>query len=298
MQQKDLQEEVLLPSFLYLFEQHRGMLYAIALRLLGHGEDAKDAVQETFIKAYTHLHTLKDKAALAGWLRSIMYNHCIMELRNRKKELIALNSYAKSAEITEAAHNIDKAPESIKSTLANLPEILQLTAMLRFFSKNSSYQQIAQILDIPVGTVRSRLAESRAKLSQLFAKCNYEKSAKANEMECFYQYHMENIYDDNRVRNCFLNHFDKQVSFSVTSGKVIKGPGYMHALVEFDMSNGVRTILTEVNSSGNVSILELASINPAHKPDICPLTGTFIAVHPKSKAEKVFLHNTGIPQAE
>jgi len=117
-------------------------------------------------------------------------------------------------------------------------------------------------------------------------------------MESFYQYHMKNMYDDSMVRNCFLNHFDKQVSFSVTSGKTIKGAGYMQALVEFDMSNGVRTMLTEVNSSGNVSILELASINPSDKPDICPLTGTFIVVHPKIKAEKVFLHNVGIPQTE
>jgi len=291
-------EAMLLPSFLCLFEQHKGMLYAIALRLLGYGEDAKDAVQETFIKAYINLHTLKDKNAFAGWLKTIVYNHCLAELRHRKKEENALKMYAKNAEVIEAMHLADNAPESIKSTLAGLPEILQLTAMLRFFSKNSSYSQIAQILDIPVGTVRSRLAESRAKLSQLLTKYSYEKTMKAKEMECFYQYHMENMYDDNKARSGFLNHFDTQVSFSVTSGKVIKGPGYMQALVEFDMSNGVRTMLTEVNSSGNVSILELASINPPDKPDICPLTGTFIVVHPKTKAEKVFLHNVGIPQAE
>jgi len=92
VQQKDIREEVLLPSFLYLFEQHRGMLYAIALRMLGHGEDAKDAVQETFIKAYTNLHTLKDKAALVGWLKSIISNHCLMELRNRRKKIKAWKS--------------------------------------------------------------------------------------------------------------------------------------------------------------------------------------------------------------
>src|SRR6476660_7858606 len=86
--QKHAGKDVVSQSFLQLFEQYRGMLYAIALRMLGHGEDAKDAVQETFIKAYTHLNTLHDIAAFAGWLKSIIYNHCLMELRYRKKRVI------------------------------------------------------------------------------------------------------------------------------------------------------------------------------------------------------------------
>ena len=83
-QQKNADKESMSSSFFQSFEQCRGMLYAIALRMLGHGEDAKDAVQETFIKAYTNLHTLKDNAALWAWLRSIVYTHCLMELRYRR----------------------------------------------------------------------------------------------------------------------------------------------------------------------------------------------------------------------
>ena len=74
MRQKPANTEVVLQSFLQLFEQYRGMLYAIALRMLGQGEDAKDAVQETFIKAYTHLDTLHDIKATPAWLKSIVYN--------------------------------------------------------------------------------------------------------------------------------------------------------------------------------------------------------------------------------
>jgi len=51
-------------SFFKLFEQYRAMLYAISLQMLGQGEDAKDAVQETFIKAYTHLDILRDTMAI------------------------------------------------------------------------------------------------------------------------------------------------------------------------------------------------------------------------------------------
>src|SRR5215471_15281064 len=99
MQQAHTDKEVDLQSFLLLFEQYRGMLYAIALRMLGQGEDAKDAVQETFIKAYTHLDTLHDIKAIPAWLKSIMYNYCLMELRYRKKSAIVLDKYPKEEEV-------------------------------------------------------------------------------------------------------------------------------------------------------------------------------------------------------
>jgi RNA polymerase sigma-70 factor (ECF subfamily) len=163
-------QEEILQSFLQLFEQYRGMLYSHAIRLLGHGEDAKDAVQETFLKAYLHVNSLRDSDAFGGWLKSILCNHCLSELRYRKKRIVALAKYASDKDVFDyAERNVEKADEKIKTTVAGLSETLQLTCMLRFFSKNSSYQEIASILSIPVGTVRSRLAESKAKLASLLA---------------------------------------------------------------------------------------------------------------------------------
>lgn len=284
---------VILQSFPGLFDRHRGMLYAIALRMLGHGEDAKDAVQETFIKAYTHLHTLQHEAALGSWLRSIIQNQCLMELRSRKKNLAVLNEYAKDTDIIEdARQDAECAPAEIKTTLAYLSETLQLTTMLRFFGRNSSYEEIATILSIPVGTVRSRLAESRTKLASLIGRDNGNiKNNKAKEMEDFYQFHFLSLYDDAVTRNAFLEHFDKNVFISLSSGKTKIGSGYMKKEIEFDLRHGARATLAEVHSSGNVSILELANINPPDKPNLCPVAGTFIAVHPQNRVEKMFLHN-------
>jgi len=275
------------------FEQYKGMLYAIALRMLGYGEDAKDAVQETFIKAYTHLHTLKDKAALGGWLKSIVYNYCIMELRCRKKRAIVFNEYAKEKDLIEdAMHDVEMTPDEIKNTLASLSETLQLATMLRFFSKQSSYQQIADILSIPIGTVRSRLAESRTKLAALLTqKYQLVKNNKAREMEDFYSYHFYSLYDDAVVRNAFLDHFDDDVFISLTSGKTKVGAEYMRKEIEFDLTYGARAILNEVHSSGNISVIEIDNISPPDQPDLCPAAGTFIAVHPHNKIEKIFIHN-------
>lgn len=285
--------EKIYSSFNTIFEQYKGMIYAVALRMLGHGEDAKDAVQETFIKAYTQLHTLKNNAALPGWLKSIVYNYCLMELRYRKKKTMALNNYANEIEVIgDAACAAEKAPEEIKNTLSNLSETLQLTTMLRFFSKNSSYNEIATILAIPVGTVRSRLAESRAKLASILTRQNPpEKNNKAKEMEDFYQFHFLDLYNSAVIRNAFLDHFDKHVFISLTSGATKIGAEYMRSEIEFDLKHGARSMLAEVNSSGNVSVLELNNINPADNPNLCPLSATFIVVHPKTKVEKIFLHN-------
>ena len=293
MRQKPVNTEVVLQSLLQVFEQYRGMLYAIALRMLGQGEDAKDAVQETFIKAYTHLDTLHDKAALGGWLKSIVYNHCLMELRYRKKKVIALDTYAREKEIFEdAQRNTEKAPEEIKNALADLSETLQLTSMLRFFSKNSSYQEIASILSIPVGTVRSRLAESKTKLASLITQQNHsEKNNKAKEMEDFYKFHFPVLYDNAAARNTLINQFDKQVFISFTSGKTTIGSDHVRQQIEFDLKYGARATLAEVHSSGDVSILELSNINPSDNPNLCPLASTFIFVHPKNKIEKAFLHH-------
>ena len=258
----DAAKEISLSSFVPVFEQHRGMLYAIALRMLGYGEDAKDAVQETFIKGYTQLHTLKDKAALSGWLKSIVYNHCLMELRYRKKKAMALNNYANENEVIGIAeYASEKAPEEIKNTLASLSETLQLTTMLRFFSKNSSYNEIATILGIPIGTVRSRLAESRAKLASILTQQSPpKKNNKAKEMEDFYQFHFSDLYNSAVIRNAFLDHFDKHVFISLTSGATKIGAEYMKSEIEFDLKHGARSTLAEVNSSGNVSVLELTTL--------------------------------------
>jgi len=294
IRQKPVNADVVLQSLLQVFEQYRGMLYATALRMLGQGEDAKDAVQETFIKAYTHLHTLKDINTLPAWLKSIVYNHCLMELRYRKKSVIVFDKYPTEKEAFEdATYNLETTPEEIKNTLAGLSEALQLTFMLRFFSKNSSYQEIASILSIPVGTVRSRLAESRARLTSLITQQNHiQKNNKAIEMEDFYKFHFNSQYEDVVIRNALLDHFDKKVFISLTSGKTTIGSDYVKQQVEFDLKYGARAELAEVHSSGNISILELSNINPPDNPNLCPLSSTFIFVHPKNKVEKALLHNS------
>jgi RNA polymerase sigma factor (sigma-70 family) len=67
-----------------LLESHRAPLYALALRFLGHGPDAQDAVQDAFLLAVRKIGQLKEPEAVGGWLRSIARNVCLSRLRERR----------------------------------------------------------------------------------------------------------------------------------------------------------------------------------------------------------------------
>ena len=289
-----MQGESKLLALSAIFEDHRPMLYATALRMLGHGDDAKDAVQETLLKAITHIDTLKDAAAIGGWFKAILRNQCLMELRYRKRRLVTETNYYNTADaVSEAMHESEQNPYAVREVIGKLSEPLQATAMLRFFGSANSYEEMANILSVPVGTVRSRLAEVRGKLSGMLqpAMEYRNKSSKAQEMEQFYMESFHTIYDDVRIRSKFLNHMDKDLLIILSSGNKARGIQYIEQQIEYDLYYGARAKVREVHSTGNISILEVDNITHPDNPDVCPPASTFIMVHPKSKADKMYFHN-------
>ncbi len=68
-----------------LLERHRAPLYALALRFLGHGPDAQDAVQDAFLTALRTIDRLREPEAVGGWLRGIVRNVCLRRLRERRQ---------------------------------------------------------------------------------------------------------------------------------------------------------------------------------------------------------------------
>jgi RNA polymerase sigma factor (sigma-70 family) len=283
-----------------LFEEYRPVLYAIALRMLGHGDDAKDAVQDTYLKASTHIETLKDIKATGAWLMSIVRNHCLMELRHRKNQKEVYTDSLSDYVIADACTKAEQSPYEIRHAISHLSEPVQLTTMLRYYSRNNSYDEIATVLGVPVGTIRSRLADARTKLSATLKKdLPFAKSNKAKEMEDFFGQYFNRIHFDASARDYFFQHIEKDLIVSVTSGKIIRGSKFIEKEIDFDLKHGVNTRMSEVNSSGNISVLEIDIQNPEDKPDLCPIAATFIMVHPKLKTEKLLLHNSArayVPQ--
>ncbi|MEV5844026.1 sigma-70 family RNA polymerase sigma factor [Streptomyces sp. NPDC051985] len=168
-----------------LLARHQAPMRAVALSLLGYGPDAEDAVQDAALTALRRIGDVRDPAAVGAWLRAIVRNSSRMRLRAARDTPARLESLDRlhtcddglsyppyppyPAQLTHPERVVDQHAmrDWIWDALEQLPEPLRLVLMLRHFSGITSYQEIARACEIPVGTVRSRLNQARAKLAQV-----------------------------------------------------------------------------------------------------------------------------------
>ncbi|AJF63271.1 RNA polymerase sigma factor [Streptomyces vietnamensis] len=156
-----------------LLARHQAPMRAVALSLLGHGPDAEDAVQDAALTALRRIGDVRDPAAVGAWMRAIVRNNARMLLRSARRETPGLEGLESSNLHAEEQSNPEQLIERhamrdwIGAALEGLPPQLRLVLMLRHFSGISSYQEIADACEVPVGTVRSRLHQARGKLAEV-----------------------------------------------------------------------------------------------------------------------------------
>ncbi len=133
-----------------------------AYALLGDWQEAEDAAQEAFIAAWIGLIKLRDEAAFPGWFRRIVYTQAHRRLRLRRPELVSLEQVA---EIAVGGAEPLMVAEEIASALDALPEA-QRTVTLLHYMNDFRQHEIAAFLDIPLGTVKSRLYHARKQMKE------------------------------------------------------------------------------------------------------------------------------------
>ena len=169
-------------------------LYAAAMRMTRNPADAADLVQETFVKAYGSWSTFSQGTNLKAWLYRILTNTYINIYRKRQREpfqgtIDELEDWQLGgAESTTASHSrsaeaeaIDRMPASVvKDALQELPEDFRLAV---YFAdvEGFAYQEIADIMKTPIGTVMSRLHRGRRMLRELLADYAAERGIAAAE---------------------------------------------------------------------------------------------------------------------
>jgi RNA polymerase sigma factor (sigma-70 family) len=131
-----------------------------AYRLSGH--DAEDVFQEVFARTYTHLHTLRDDAAMRPWLGQLTRRLAIDRLRLASSREVATEQLPEQATLDPALERIDLALD-VHQAMQGLPEHCQ-EILDRFFARDESYQTIAAALDLAPGTIASRISRCLAKL--------------------------------------------------------------------------------------------------------------------------------------
>ncbi len=151
-------------AFERLVEEYEGAVYRVAARILNDPADAKDAVQEAWMIVWTRLDALRDVERFGGWLYRIVANVSLRHRERRSSRRSTLNGYrALLGESTEsAAGDISQTgkAEFLPAALEALSARARLLINLRYFS-DMPIQQIGRILDLPSGTVKSRLHRAR-----------------------------------------------------------------------------------------------------------------------------------------
>lgn len=147
-------------AFLELINENKLNIYRVARGILSNEHDIEDAIQNTVIKAYEKINTLKKNEFFRTWLVRILINEC-NEIIRRNKRVVSINESNHEERYNDCYENID-----LTKAINSLSEELRITTVL-FYFEDMSIKDIASILNIPNGTVRSRLSRARKILREV-----------------------------------------------------------------------------------------------------------------------------------
>ena len=163
---------------------HLEFLYNVALKYSGKRYDAEDLVQETMFTAYSKFQQLRDDKSCRAWLFTILRNHFLKERKQllRRPYLDDGSSYLDYIEDEKSSGFVERlverdANKKLHQVLAKLSEKFQ-SPLILYYMEEMTYQEIAEYLDIPIGTVMSRLARGKSYLKKGLLQSSSRKKSK------------------------------------------------------------------------------------------------------------------------
>ncbi len=154
-------------AFAQLMRRHERRVYNLAYRMLGNAEEARDAAQETFLSCFRNLAKFRGDAAFSTWLHRIAANVCFDSLRKRSKGPVEAIRFHEPA---PAPDHGDQTATSIDVQRALLDVSPEFRAVLILHEiQDVPVEEIAAALELPVGTVKSRLHRGRVALGRALA---------------------------------------------------------------------------------------------------------------------------------
>ena len=156
-----------------LVHRYKDRLLNFVFRYFNNREQAEDVVQDTMIKLYTHASYYKNIAKFSTWIYTIAKNNALTELRkNKRKQTVSLwTNEGKPIDIEMKDELLEQtvynkmAVEELNKYLDEIPENFRIAVVLRDFQE-LSYEEISKILEIPIGTIKSRINRGRIQLSE------------------------------------------------------------------------------------------------------------------------------------
>jgi len=155
-------------AYTELLSRYRGRVYGLALRMVQNGEDARDIAQEAFVKAFQSLGSFDLSKPFGAWISKITANLCIDHYRRKRLSLVSLDAPIESQGGDRQREFKDDRPgptetyqlgeeqQRVDALLASLPPRYRTVVILRH-KEDLSYEEIAEIMGMPLGTVKARL---------------------------------------------------------------------------------------------------------------------------------------------
>ncbi len=153
-------------AFELLYNKHKVKMYNIALRIHNNQMDTEDSLQEAFVKVFNSIKKFEGKSAFSTWLYKIVVNTCLNNLRKRKKHSAASSTDFLENEELEKTKTGSGQPVLkfvLEKEISKLSEVNR-TVFILYEIEGFNHNEISEILNIPVGTSKSRLFEAKKTL--------------------------------------------------------------------------------------------------------------------------------------
>lgn len=261
-----------------LMERYRPTLHAAATGLLRNRDDALDAVQETFVIALVKLASLRDPEAVGGWLHRVLHNVCLQRIRRGGRDRPIETVTPVPVPTPEDAIDHLALREWVWTAIGRLPADDRVTVMLRYFSRCQSYDAIASVTGVPLGTVRSRLHRARSQLGEALLNEAADSALSHADLQRQRRSEWEDFYAELHqapVAETYRATYAPQVEVSDGVGRwrgVMEWSTHEREAIEI----GVRATIVGVVASRDITVLDIDFTNPAWADDHCPPRSTFV----------------------
>lgn len=155
-----------------LYDAHVDRVYRLAYRLAGHDPElAQDFTQETFVRAFSRLREFQGRSAFSTWLHSVCVSVSLNGLRKAKRireREVALDDAASNSAYVASRSAEPDLKERLKRAIAELPEHYRAVFVM-YDMEGYTHEEIAAVLNVPVGTSKARLSRAREKLREELA---------------------------------------------------------------------------------------------------------------------------------
>lgn len=251
-------------------------MLVVATSVLGHVPEAEDAVQEAALVALLRIGDLRDVDAVGPWLRAVVRNACRMRLRARS-DLPLEEHQAAQLPSTEPdpADLLDRIANRdwLWTALGELSPDQRLALVLQHLAGLSAYRDIAATLQVPIGTVRSRLAAARQRLATaLVATADAAHDDVATVTRVRHTEAAELLAAANRgdLASALGKYLSPAVESTWPHGPGTIGSDYILRGMASDVADGVRHHLTGVVAGLDLACWEIELSSPPENPEHCP----------------------------